>query len=186
MLDLRYIGSLRLRYRVILLCMLVFVVIAWTYYVIIAPSFCARQQLQQDNLQLQQQYKLATAVQYDQKGQLRDFIVIKRKFSVAARSMVTKDAVNKIIAGITRYSKVKKLDCCLVQPLDIINQDFYSIRPVQFVLRGGYHQVGKLLAYIANIKQLVVVHSINLTTASQDVGRDLNTIELLLYVYTKK
>jgi Tfp pilus assembly protein PilO len=87
---------------------------------------------------------------------------------VMRRLVPTGNEVSALLEQVSTASRRAGLDLADVQPLPLLQGDQYDAYKYRLSIRGGYHQIGALLANIGSLQRIVAPINLTLATAQAD------------------
>jgi type IV pilus assembly protein PilO len=93
---------------------------------------------------------------------------LHQRWSMAAELLPTDRQSAALLRKITLAGQQTGVQFVLFKPAPAKSQNYYTELPVDVIVQGGYHQVGSFLAELANMRRIVTVGSLKLTTAPQN------------------
>jgi type IV pilus assembly protein PilO len=90
---------------------------------------------------------------------------LHERWSMAAELLPTDRQSSGLLRKITLAGEQTGVQFVMFKPGPNRSQTYYTEMPVDIVVQGGYHQVGSFLAELANMRRIVTVSNMKLTTA---------------------
>lgn len=182
-LDPKNMGSWPLPMRIAVLVMVYVFVLAGGYF---APDLIADQREQLGKLQDTEaslkttfEQKAAQAANLDTyKKQLDD---MQKSFGTMLRQLPGKTEIPSLLQDISQTAQVDGLKQDLFRPGGEATKDFYAEKPIDLVLEGGYHELGKFVSDVAALPRIVTLHNISIKPANS--GSDNLTMTLTAKTY---
>ena len=87
------------------------------------------------------------------------------RWSAAAELLPTDRQSAALLRKITLAGQQTGIQFVMFKPGGIRDQTYYTEMPVEIVVHGGYHQIGSFMAELANMRRIVTVSNLKLTTA---------------------
>ena len=152
------------------------------YFTIIKDRRPQLQRAQDDEQQLRltfenKQRKAANYSAY--KAQLAQ---IEQSFGTMLRQLPGKTEIPALIVDISQTGLAAGLQEKLFVPQDEILRDFYSEKPINIRLTGGYHEIGNFVSGIAALPRIVTLHNIVITPETEG-SFDVLSLEVTAQTY---
>lgn len=152
------------------------------YFTIIKDRRPQLQRAQDDEQQLRltfenKQRKAANYSAY--KAQLAQ---IEQSFGTMLRQLPGKTEIPALIVDISQTGLAAGLQEKLFVPQDEILRDFYSEKPINIRLTGGYHEIGNFVSGIAALPRIVTLHNIVITPETEG-SFDVLSMEVTAQTY---
>ena len=152
------------------------------YFTIIKDRRPQLQRAQGDEQQLRltfenKQRKAANYSAY--KAQLAQ---IEQSFGTMLRQLPGKTEIPALIVDISQTGLAAGLQEKLFVPQDEILRDFYSEKPINIRLTGGYHEIGNFVSGIAALPRIVTLHNIVITPETEG-SFDVLSMEVTAQTY---
>lgn len=90
------------------------------------------------------------------------------RWSAAAELLPTDRQSAGLLRKITLAGQQTGIQFVMFKPSSAKDQTYYTEMPVEIVVQGGYHQIGSFMAELANMRRIVTVSNMKLTTASSN------------------
>ena len=90
---------------------------------------------------------------------------LHQRWSMAAELLPTDRQSSGLLRKITLAGQQTGVTFVMFKPAPNKDQTYYPEMPVDIVVHGGYHQIGSFLAELANMRRIVTVANIKLTSA---------------------
>ena len=182
-LDPKNMGSWPLPIRIGVLIIVYIVVLAGGYF---GPGLIAEQRQQLGTLQDTEaklkttfEQKAAQAANLDTyKKQLDD---MQKSFGTMLRQLPGKTEIPSLLQDISQTAQVDGLKQDLFRPGGEATRDFYAEKPIDLVVEGGYHELGKFVSDVAALPRIVTLHNITIRPANG--GSDNLTMTLTAKTY---
>ena len=72
----------------------------------------------------------------------------------------------------------------MFKPAPMKSETYYTTMPIDITVYGGYHQVGSFLAELANMRRIVTVSNMRLTTNSKGDGLATTSASMTASAYS--
>jgi type IV pilus assembly protein PilO len=165
-LDPKNMGSWPLPIRIATLVGLYVAILLAGYFLIIQDQRTQYSQLQDKETSLKSDFenKALEAANLDvYKKQLDD---METSFGTMLRQLPGQTEIPSLLQDISQAAQVDGLKQDLFRPGSEAPKDFYSEKPIDLTLEGGYHQFGKFVSDVATLPRIVTLHNINIHPAS--------------------
>ena len=100
-----------------------------------------------------------------------EYDMLHERWSMAAELLPTDRQSAGMLRKITLAGQQTGVQFVMFKPAAPRSQTYYTEMPVDIVVHGGYHQVGSFLAELANMRRIVTVSGLKLTTAPSNTYR---------------
>ena len=94
-----------------------------------------------------------------------EYEMLHQRWAMAAELLPTDRQGPGLLRKITLAGQQTGVQFMMFKPTATRDQTYYTEMPVDIVVQGGYHQIGSFLAELANMRRIVTVSNIKLTTA---------------------
>jgi type IV pilus assembly protein PilO len=94
-----------------------------------------------------------------------EYDMLHERWSMAAELLPTDRQSAGMLRKITLAGQQTGVQFVMFKPGAPRSQTYYTEMPVDIVVNGGYHQVGSFLAELANMRRIVTVSGLKMTTA---------------------
>jgi type IV pilus assembly protein PilO len=94
-----------------------------------------------------------------------EYEMLHERWSMAAELLPTDRQSAALLRKITLAGQQTGVQFVMFKPGSARSQNYYTELPVEIMVQGGYHQVGSFLAELANMRRIVTVSSLKLSTA---------------------
>jgi type IV pilus assembly protein PilO len=161
-LDPKNMGSWPLPIRIATLVLLYVAILVAGYVMIIQDQRDQYGQLQDKETKLKSDFesKALEAANLDvYKKQLDD---MQKSFGTILRQLPGQAEIPSLLQDISQAAQVDGLKQDLFQPGNEAPKDFYSEKPIQLVVEGGYHDFGKFVSDVATLPRIVTLHNISI------------------------
>ncbi len=165
-LDPKNMGSWPLPIRIATLVGLYVAILIAGYFLIIQDQRDEYGKLQDKEVSLKSDFenKALEAANLDiYKKQLED---METSFGTMLRQLPGQTEIPSLLQDISQAAQVDGLKQDLFRPGSEAPKDFYSEKPIDLTLEGGYHQFGKFVSDVATLPRIVTLHNINIRPAS--------------------
>lgn len=85
-----------------------------------------------------------------------------------------KAQIENLLSDINTAGVGRGLQILLIKPGSAVVKDYYSELPIEIKVSGSYHDIGAFTGDIANLSRIVTLNSLELTTAKEGNGLQLN------------
>jgi type IV pilus assembly protein PilO len=126
----------------------------------------------EDNITKQVATQRALDVQLAEKQEIaqnlnerrREMDVLEQKLAEALTELPEKKDVEELLAQLNDIGKKSGLEISTVEPGPESSANFYAKIPVKMVVAGNYHEIATFLQEVANMRRIVNVNNIKLST----------------------
>lgn len=94
----------------------------------------------------------------------REMDVLEQKLAEALTELPEKKDVEELLAQLNDIGKKSGLEISTVEPGPESSATFYAKIPVKMVVAGNYHEIATFLQEVANMRRIVNVNNIKLST----------------------
>ena len=183
-LDPKNMGSWPLPIRIAVLIGVYVVVVVGGYVALIQDQRAQYSKLQDTEASLKTTFeqKAAQAANLDTyEKQLDD---MQKSFGTMLRQLPGKTEIPSLLQDISQAAQVDGLKQDLFRPGGEATKDFYAEKPIDLVLEGGYHELGKFVSDVAALPRIVTLHNITIKSATGAAGgTDTLTMTLTAKTY---
>jgi len=180
-LDPKNMGSWPLPIRIVTLVALYVAILLAGYFFIIQDQRDEYGKLQDKETSIKAEFesKALQAANLDiYKKQLDD---MQASFGTMLRQLPGQTEIPSLLQDISQAAQVDGLKQDLFRPGGEAPKDFYSEKPIDLTLEGGYHQFGKFVSDVATLPRIVTLHNINIHPVS---GTGTDTLIMTLTAKT--
>jgi type IV pilus assembly protein PilO len=96
---------------------------------------------------------------------------LHQRWELASELLPADRQLPTLLRKITLAGQQTGVQFVMFKPAAPRSQTYYTEMPVDIVVHGGYHQVGSFLAELANMRRIVTVSGLKLTTAPSNTYR---------------
>ncbi|NOT32563.1 MAG: type 4a pilus biogenesis protein PilO [Candidatus Eisenbacteria bacterium] len=93
---------------------------------------------------------------------------LHQRWTMAAELLPTDKQVAALLRKITLAGQQTGVTFVLFRPGSPRSEAYYTEMPVEVTVNGGYHQVGAFLAELANMRRIVTVSNVRLSTGGKE------------------
>ena len=93
---------------------------------------------------------------------------MRRTFGTLIRQLPSKTEIPNLIVDISQSGLASGLEIDLFKPGAETQKDFYSEKPIELRVKGGYHEFGEFASEVAALPRIVTLHNITLTPGKED------------------
>lgn len=93
---------------------------------------------------------------------------MRKTFGTLIRQLPSETEIPNLIVDISRTGLSSGLEIDLFKPGSETKKDFYSEKPIQLRVKGGYHEFGEFASGVAALPRVVTLHNITLTPGTGD------------------
>lgn len=98
----------------------------------------------------------------------RECAEVHERWEIMSELLPTSKEIAGLLTKVTLAGQESGVDFALFQPAAPRQADFYVAYPTQLRVEGGYHEVGRFLAEVANLDRIVNIVNLNMTAADAD------------------
>ncbi len=98
----------------------------------------------------------------------RECAEVHERWEIMSELLPTSKEIAGLLTKVTLAGQESGVEFALFQPAPPRAGDFYVTYPTQVRVEGGYHQVGRFLAEVANLDRIVNIVDLNMTAAQPD------------------
>jgi type IV pilus assembly protein PilO len=98
----------------------------------------------------------------------RECAEVHERWEIMAELLPTSKEIAALLTKVTLAGQESGIEFALFQPASPRQGDFYVTYPTQLRVEGGYHEVGRFLAEVANLDRIVNIVDLNMTAAQGD------------------
>ncbi len=98
----------------------------------------------------------------------RECAEVHERWEIMSELLPTSKEIAGLLTKVTLAGQESGIDFALFQPAAPQAGDFYVTYPTQLRVEGGYHEVGRFLAEVANLDRIVNITNLNMTTTDAD------------------
>ena len=110
-----------------------------------------------------------------------EYAALHQRWTAAAELLPTDHQMPVLLRKITLAAQQTGIEFSFFRPSDPTTQEHYIELPIQLSISGDYHQVGSFLAELANLRHIVTVADLRLTTSD---GAGTTAAEFLASAYS--
>ena len=169
-LDPKNMGSWPLPVRIAVLIAVYLIVVIGGYVLLIQDQREQYGKLQDTEASLKTTFeqKAAQAANLDTyQKQLDD---MQKSFGTMLRQLPGKTEIPSLLQDISQAAQVDGLKQDLFRPGNETTKDFYAEKPIDLVLEGSYHELGKFVSDVAALPRIVTLHNISIRPAASATG----------------
>ncbi len=97
-----------------------------------------------------------------------EYALVKERWESMSSLLPSSKEIASLLTKVTVAGQESGVDFALFQPAPARTEDFYVAYPAQYRVEGGYHEVGRFMAEVANMDRIVNIVDLNLNTAKGD------------------
>ena len=89
-----------------------------------------------------------------------------------AKALLPNDReIDDLLKSVANLGKKVGLEFLLFRPLPDVRRDFYAEVPVEISIRGGYHEVALFFAKVGQLKRIVNIQNVSMTSPVEKNGK---------------
>ena len=112
-----------------------------------------------------------------------ELVEAKKVFDEKAALLPKEKEIPKLLKDISSLGRNAGLDFLTFKPLPDVPRDFYSEIPVSINVRGPYHNMGYFFDQVSNLKRIVGVSNVKMSSPVKDQGEMLLKSDFKLVTY---
>lgn len=97
-----------------------------------------------------------------------EYAKVKERWESMAELLPNSKEIASLLTKVTVAGQESGIDFALFQPGAAREEDFYVTYPAQYRVEGGYHEVGRFMAEVANMDRIVNIVDLSLGTSDPD------------------
>lgn len=109
---------------------------------------------------------------------------LHQRWELASELLPTDRQVAALLRKITLAGQQTGVTFQIFKPAGLKPEQYHTELPVQITVAGGYHQVGSFLAELANLRRIVTVSGLRLTTSTKNDGTGATIAEFTASAYS--
>jgi len=109
---------------------------------------------------------------------------LHQRWEMASELLPTERQLPTLLRKITLAGQQTGITFTMFRPGAVQPSDFHTEMPIQVAVTGDYHAVGSFLAELANMRRIVTVSHLKLTTNSKNDGTGTTTAEFTASAYS--
>ena len=126
----------------------------------------------EDNITKQVSTQRALDIQLAEKQEIaqnlnerrREMDLLEQKLAEALTELPERKDIEELLAQLNDIGKKSNLDISTVEPQGEQQASFYARIPIKMVVAGNYHEIAMFLQEVANLRRIVNVNNIRLST----------------------
>ncbi len=99
-----------------------------------------------------------------------EYELLHQRWATAAELLPTERQLAVLLRKISLAGQQTGVSFVMFKPGPVRAETHYSAMPIDITVFGGYHQVGSFLAELANLRRIVTVSNLRLTTNTKGDG----------------
>lgn len=109
---------------------------------------------------------------------------LHQRWELASELLPTERQLPTLLRKITLAGQQTGITFTLFRPSGIKPSDYHTEMPVSVAVSGDYHSVGSFLAELSNMRRIVTVSNLKLTTNNKNDGAGTTTAEFTASAYS--
>jgi type IV pilus assembly protein PilO len=101
---------------------------------------------------------------------------VKERWESMASLLPNSKEIASLLTKVTVAGQESGVDFALFQPGPAREEDFYVTYPAQYRIEGGYHEVGRFMAEVANMDRIVNIVDLSLNASEADERHPERTV----------
>ena len=93
-----------------------------------------------------------------------EYELLHHRWAMAAELLPTERQLAVLLRKISLAGQQTGVSFVMFKPAPMRSETYYTTMPIDITVFGGYHQVGSFLAELANMRRIVTVSNMRLTT----------------------
>jgi type IV pilus assembly protein PilO len=99
-----------------------------------------------------------------------EYELLHHRWAMAAELLPTERQLAVLLRKISLAGQQTGVSFVMFKPAPMKSETYYTTMPIDITVYGGYHQVGSFLAELANMRRIVTVSNMRLTTNTKGDG----------------
>jgi len=99
-----------------------------------------------------------------------EYELLHHRWAMAAELLPTERQLAVLLRKISLAGQQTGVTFVMFKPAPARAETYYTTMPIDIMVFGGYHQVGSFLAELANLRRIVTVSNMRLTTSTKGDG----------------
>ncbi len=113
-----------------------------------------------------------------------EYVLLHDRWTTAAELLPTDRQLSALLRKISLAGQQTGVSFVMFKPASVRTENYYTELPVEISVYGGYHQVGSFLAELANMRRIVTVSNVRLSTNSRGDGLATTSASLSASAYS--
>jgi type IV pilus assembly protein PilO len=105
-----------------------------------------------------------------------EYAEVERRWESMAELLPNSKEIASLLTKVTVAGQESGVDFALFQPGAQKVEEFFVTYPAQYRIEGGYHEVGRFMAEVANLDRIVNIADLNLTAVKPDDDHPRRTV----------
>jgi type IV pilus assembly protein PilO len=99
-----------------------------------------------------------------------EYELLHHRWTMAAELLPTERQLAVLLRKISLAGQQTGVSFVMFKPAGVRTETYYTAMPIDISVYGGYHQVGSFLAEVANMRRIVTVSNMRLSTSTKGDG----------------
>ncbi len=99
-----------------------------------------------------------------------EYELLHQRWAMAAELLPTERQLAVLLRKISLAGQQTGVSFVMFKPAGARTETYYTAMPIEITVFGGYHQVGSFLAEVANLRRIVTVSNLRLSTSTKGDG----------------
>ena len=113
-----------------------------------------------------------------------EYELLHQRWAMAAELLPTERQLAVLLRKISLAGQQTGVSFVMFKPGGPRAETYYTTMPIEITVFGGYHQVGSFLAELANLRRIVTVSNLRLTTNTKGDGLASTSASLTASAYS--
>lgn len=144
-------------------------VIALGYFGYWSSQFEEQEVLVQNELKLREEYKIKTAQAVNLEALRAQKIQVDKYVEGLQKQLPSKAEMAELLSDINQAGLGRGLQFELFKPGQVGVKDYYAELPIDIKVSGNYHDIGAFAGDMANLRRIVTLNNMNLSTGKDGV-----------------
>lgn len=149
-----------------------------TYWFKVRHQVVALQQIEREELQLKETFKEKKALAINLEAYREQMVEAENMFSLLKEQLPNQNEIPDLLIDVTQLGLSRGLRFERFQPIEEVNQGFYTEKPVNLIVNGNYHQLAQFVSDVASLPRIINVENFK-------ISRRDNSDDLKMHAVTK-
>lgn len=113
-----------------------------------------------------------------------EYELLHHRWAMAAELLPTERQLAVLLRKISLAGQQTGVSFVMFKPAPMKSETYYTTMPIDITVYGGYHQVGSFLAELANMRRIVTVSNMRLTTNTKGDGLATTSASMTASAYS--
>jgi type IV pilus assembly protein PilO len=113
-----------------------------------------------------------------------EYELLHHRWAMAAELLPTERQLAVLLRKISLAGQQTGVSFVMFKPSGARTETYYTAMPIEITVYGGYHQVGSFLAEVANMRRIVTVSNMRLTTNTKGDGLATTSASMTASAYS--